>query len=338
MVRAHGPGRVNLIGEHTDYNDGLCLPFAIARGVTVSAERIDGDEVIAFARDLGEEDRFALTEPPPTEGWRAFVRGTVAELRAAGHALPAARLEIEGDVPQGSGLSSSAALESALCLALLALAGEDANRLELAHLSARVENEWVGAQTGLLDHLAALFSREGSALRIDIATMELLEVPLDLGDWTLAVLDSRSPHDNAASGYNQRREECAGAARLLGLDSLRAATLEDVPRLPDPLDRRVRHVVEENERVNRSVTALAHEDLRELGALLDASHASLRDLYEVSTPELERTVKAMKDAGAAGARVIGGGFGGSVLGLFPPGADLPAGSLRVEPGPPARLL
>jgi|SRR4051794_28886593 len=338
MVRAHGPGRVNLIGEHTDYNDGLCLPFAIARGVTVSAERIDGDEVIAFARDLGEEDRFALAEPPPTEGWRAFVRGTVAELRAAGHALPAARLEIEGDVPQGSGLSSSAALESALCLALLALAGEDANRLELAHLSARVENEWVGAQTGLLDHLAALFSREGSALRIDIATMELLEVPLDLGDWTLAVLDSRSPHDNAASGYNQRREECAGAARLLGLDSLRAATLEDVPRLPDPLDRRVRHVVEENERVNRSVTALAHEDLRELGALLDASHASLRDLYEVSTPELERTVKAMKDAGAAGARVIGGGFGGSVLGLFPPGADLPAGSLRVEPGPPARLL
>jgi galactokinase len=337
-VRAHGPGRVNLIGEHTDYNDGLCLPFAIAQGVTVSAEAIDGDEVIAHARDLGEEDRFALAEPVPAQGWRAFVHGTVAELRAAGHAVPAARLEIQGDVPQGSGLSSSAALESALCLALLALAGEEANRLELAHLSARVENEWVGAQTGLLDHLAALFSREGSALRIDIATMELLEVPLDLGDWTLAVLDSRSPHDNAASGYNRRREECARAAGLLSLDSLREATLEDVPRLPDPLDRRVRHVVEENERVNRSVSALAHEDLRELGALLDASHASLRDLYEVSTPELERTVKAMKDAGAAGARVIGGGFGGSVLGLFPPGADLPAGSLRVEPGPPARLL
>jgi galactokinase len=334
MVRAHGPGRVNLIGEHTDYNDGLCLPFAIARGVTVSAEETDGPDVVALARDLGEEDRFPLAEPPAAHGWRAFVRGTVAELRAAGHAVPAARLEIAGDVPQGSGLSSSAALLSALCLAL---AG-DADRLELVRIAVRVENEWVGAQTGMLDHLAALFCKEGSALRIDIAALELEEVPLDLGDWTLAVLDSRSPHDNAASGYNQRREECARAAAQLGIDTLRQATLEDVPRLPDPLDRRVRHVVEENERVDRAVTALAHGDLRELGTLLDASHASLRDLYEVSTPELESTVAAMKDAGAAGARVIGGGFGGSVLGLFPPGADPPAGALRVEPGPAARLL
>jgi galactokinase len=334
MVRAHGPGRVNLIGEHTDYNDGLCLPFAIARGVTVSAEETDGPDVVALARDLGEEDRFPLAEPPAAQGWRAFVRGTVAELRAAGHAVPAARLEIAGDVPQGSGLSSSAALLSALCLAL---AG-DADRLELVRIAVRVENEWVGAQTGMLDHLAALFCKEGSALRIDIAALELEEVPLDLGDWTLAVLDSRSPHDNAASGYNQRREECARAAAQLGIDTLRQATLEDVPRLPDPLDRRVRHVVEENERVDRAVTALAHGDLRELGTLLDASHASLRDLYEVSTPELESTVAAMKDAGAAGARVIGGGFGGSVLGLFPPGADPPAGALRVEPGPAARLL
>jgi galactokinase len=330
---------VNLIGEHTDYNDGLCLPFAIARGVTVAAERIDGDQVIAVARDLDEEDAFALQEPPPADGWRAFVRGTVAELRAGGHDVPAARLEIQGDLPQGSGLSSSAALESALCLALLALAGEDdPDRLELARIGARVENEWVGAQTGLLDHLAALFSREGSAMRLDIAAMELAEVPLDLGDWTLAVLDSQSPHDNAASGYNQRREECARAAELLGLASLRQAKLEDVTRLPDPLDRRVRHVIEENDRVDRAVAALAHEDLRELGALLDASHASLRDLYEVSTPELERTVRAMKDAGAAGARLIGGGFGGSVLGLFPAGYHPPAGALGVAPGPAARLL
>jgi galactokinase len=329
---------VNLIGEHTDYNDGLCLPFAIARGVTVSAERLDHGQIVAHARDLDEEDSFPLADPPRTDGWRAFVRGTVAELRAAGHDVPAARLEIEGDVPQGSGLSSSAALESALCLALLALAGEEPDRLELARLGARVENEWVGAQTGLLDHLAALFSREGSALRMDIGAMELEEVPLDLGDWTLAVLDSNSPHDNAASGYNERREECARAARELGVDSLRGATLEDVPRLPEPLDRRVRHVVEENERVDLAVAALAHGDLRELGALLDASHASLRDLYEVSTPELERTVKTMKDSGAVGARLIGGGFGGSVLGLFPPGADPPAGALTVEPGPAARLL
>src|SRR4051794_10100980 len=145
MVRAHGPGRVNLIGEHTDYNDGLCLPFAIGLGVTVSAEAIEGDEVVALARDLGEEDRFELADPPAAEGWRAFVRGTVAGLRAAGHALPPARIEIHGDVPHGSGLSSSAALESALCLALLGLANEEPDRLELARLGARVENQWVGA-------------------------------------------------------------------------------------------------------------------------------------------------------------------------------------------------
>jgi galactokinase len=330
---------VNLLGEHTDYNGGLCLPFAIAEGVTVRAESMDGGDVIAHARDLGEEDRFPLAEPGRSSGWRAFVRGTVAELRAAGHELPAARIEIEGGLPQGAGLSSSAALSTALCLALLALAGDtEPDRLALARLCSRVENEWVGASTGLLDQLAVLFCREGSALRIDIAALELSEVPLDLGGWCFAVLDSGARHDNAASGYNRRRSECGEAAGLLGLESLREATLEDVPRLPEPLDRRVRHVVEENARVDSAVAALAHEDLRELGALIDRSHRSLRDLYEVSVPEVERAVEAMKDAGAAGARIIGGGFGGSVLGLFPPGADLPAGAIRVEPGPPARLV
>jgi galactokinase len=331
---------VNLVGEHTDYNDGLCLPFAIARGVTVSAETMPGDEVIVAARDLGEEDRFELAAPASTSGWRAFVRGVVAELRAAGYAVPAARIEIHGDLPHGAGLSSSAALETALCLALLALTGdaERADRLELARLCSRVENDWVGARTGLLDQLAALFCRESSALRIDIASLELSHVPLQLGGWTLAVLDSGTRHENAASGYNERREECARAAELVGLRSLRAATLEDAARLPAPLDLRLRHVLGDNARVDEAVSALTAGDMPELGELLDASHASLRDLYEVSTPELESAVRAMKDAGAAGARMIGGGFGGSVLGLLPPGTVLPAGALAVEPGPAARVI
>ncbi len=331
---------MNLIGEHTDYNDGLCLPFAIARGVTVSAETRTGGEVIVVARDLGEEDRFELTAPGPASGWRAFARGIVAELRTAGHAVPAARIEIEGDLPHGAGLSSSAALETALCLALLGLTGEaeQADRLELARLCSRVENEWVGARTGLLDQLAALLCRAGSALRIDIASLELTHVPLDLGGWTFAVLDSGTRHDNAASGYNERREECARAAELLGLASLREATLDDAARLPDPLDRRLRHVVGENARVDAAVGALGSGDMSELGDLLDASHASLRDLYDVSVPELEIAVRAMRDAGAAGARMIGGGFGGSVLGLFPPGSGLPARAVTVEPGPAARLI
>jgi galactokinase len=268
------------------------------------------------------------------------LRGVVAELRAAGHEVPGARLEIEGDLPRGAGLGSSAALATALCLALLGLTGEaeTADRLELARLCSRVENEWIGARTGLLDQLAALFCREGSALRIDIEALELAEVPLDLAGGTLATLESGAERALPDSGYNERRAECGRAAELLGVDTLRHAALEDVARLPEPLDRRVRHVVEENARVDSAVSALARGDQLELGRLLDASHASLRDLFEVSAPEVERAVERMKEASAAGARVMGGGFGGSVLGLFTPEASPPADALTVRPGPAARLL
>ncbi len=170
-VRARGPGRVNLIGEHTDYNAGLALPFAIDRGVTVTAEPLDGDRIEAHALDLGESDEFALAAPERATGWRAFVRGAVAELQAAGHELRPVRLTIESDLEQGAGLSSSAALETALCLALLG--EEPADRVELAKLCSRVENDWVGAETGLLDQLAALFSDPGHAVRIDFDSLEI---------------------------------------------------------------------------------------------------------------------------------------------------------------------
>jgi galactokinase len=341
-VRARGPGRVNLIGEHTDYNDGLALPFAIDRGVTVTATAVDGDEVRARAVDAVEEDAFALADPPRegAAGWRAFVRGTVAELRAAGHQLVPCELEITGDLEQGSGLSSSAALEAALVLALLGVAGapEPADRRDLARLCSRVENDWVGAETGLLDQLASLCSREGHAVRIDFATLAVEPVPLDLGDWTLVTLDSGSSHAHADSGYNDRRDECRRACAELGIRSLREATAADADGLPGPLDRRVRHVVEENARVDAMVGALRAGDLEEAGRLLDASHASLRDLYEVSVPEVEDAVDRLKAAGAAGARLVGGGFGGSVLGLLRPGAGIPRGGVAVAPGPPAALV
>jgi galactokinase len=333
-VRARGPGRVNLIGEHTDYNGGLALPFAIARGVTVAAEAMEGDRVVVEALDLAESDEFPYADPQPVRGWRAFARGMVAELRPAG----AARLSIEGDLPRGAGLSSSAALSTALALALLGLGGREVDRMDLARVCSRVENEWVGSHAGLLDQLAALFSREGEALRIDFTTLELSHVPLDLGDWTLATLDSGVVHDNATSGYNERRAECARACELLGIESLRQATAAHIARLPEPLGRRVRYVLEENARVDAAVAALTRGDLLELARLLDGSHAGLRDLYEVSTPEVERAVELMKEAGAAGARLVGGGFGGAVLGLFPPGAEPPAGALVAEPAPAARLL
>jgi galactokinase len=359
---AFAPGRVNLIGEHTDYNDGLALPFAIAQGVTVRAHALPADapehaRISAQALDLDERDDFALAEPEPAPGWRAFVRGTVAELADAGFPLVGAELQIGGELPPGAGLSSSAALEVALSLALIELgspaspasaaspgAGDLAgtagsvDRTALARLCSRVENDWVGARTGLLDQLASLYGARERALCIDFRTLHVEQVPLRLGDWRLVVLDSGERHVHASSGYNERREECAQACAQLGIASLRDAARAGVETLPEPLRRRATHVLEENQRVRQTVIALEADDLPAVGRLLDDSHASLRDNYEISTPAVEAAVQRLRDAGAAGARVVGGGFGGSVLGLFAPQAEPPIEALEVRPSPGAHLL
>jgi galactokinase len=348
---AFAPGRVNLIGEHTDYNQGLALPFAITEGVSVRAQKLPPQtepprRIEAHAVDLGESDEFALAEPRPAQGWRAFVRGTVAELERAGFPLVAASLHISGDVPPGAGLSSSAALEVALCLALIDVGSPgggggprtDAERIELARLCARVENDWVGARTGLLDQLASLFGAADTALQIDFRTLEIDPVALALGDWRLVVLDSGERHSLASSGYNERRAECARACELLGVASLREADAQAVERLPEPLRLRARHVISENQRVLEAVAALRANDLPALGRLLNASHASLRDQYAISTPAVEATVERALAAGAAGARLIGGGFGGSVLGLFGGSVPLPVGAREVRPGPGAHVI
>jgi galactokinase len=348
-VHAFAPGRVNLIGEHTDYNAGLALPFAIAEGVTVRARARDRPGIDA-GHDSGSEP---------------FVRGVAAELNAAGFAVPDAELEIRGEVPQGAGLSSSAALTVALALALLGLAdvqpgpadaelgtqpGAELDRRALARLCSRVENEWVGARTGLLDQLASLFGARDTALFIDFSNLAIEPVPLTLdGGWRLARIDSGERRALAASGYNERRAECARACELLGVASLRELDAQDpecpesgveraLADLPHPLARRVRHVLGENARVLETVAALRAGDLSRVGALLDASHASLREQYECSTPAVEATVARMKRAGAAGARMVGGGFGGSVLALFAPDAHPPPDAHRVRPARGAGLL
>jgi galactokinase len=356
-VIAFGPGRVNLIGEHTDYNDGLSLPFAIEQGVRVAARSREGTDVLARALDRDEEESLPLpVQPPggapagtsaavelrrqPTGDWRDFVRGTVGELAAAGFELRGTELEISGDVPQGGGLSSSAAIEVALTLALLGVAGipEPSDRVELARLCSRVENDWVGAHTGLLDQLASLFGERDHALRIDFRTLEIRPVPLRLEGWNLVTVPSGEQHSLADSGYNERRDECERARAILGLESLRDSRLDDLDRLPDPLDRRVRHVIEENARVEAAVDALERADLAEVGRLLNASHASLRDLYDSSTDAVERTVTRLLDGGAAGARMMGGGFGGHVLALLPPQAPVSEDAQLVAPSAGARLL
>jgi galactokinase len=342
-IGAFAPGRVNLIGEHTDYNQGLALPFAIAEGVTVKAIASGDERICARALDYGEEDEFALADPQHAEGWRAFVRGMVAELEREGFPLVGARLELGGAISLGSGLSSSAALEVALCLALLALADSvpatAVDRLAVARLCSRVENEWVGARTGLLDQLASLHGAPGTALLIDFRSFAIDPVPLLLGDgWRLVTLDSGERHSNASSAYNERRAECSSACELLGITSLREASSSAVEQLPEPLRRRALHVLEENARVKDTVAALHAGDLPAVGALLNASHASLRDQYEVSTPAVEAVIAELLDAGAAGARIVGGGFGGHVLGLLAPGVRAPAGASEVRPGAGAHLL
>ncbi|MCL2418997.1 MAG: galactokinase [Conexibacteraceae bacterium] len=338
-VRAFAPGRLNLIGEHTDYNDGLALPFAVTLGVVVTATRLPGDTVQALAGDLGETDAFPLHSPQPADGWRAFVRGAVAEITRLGYALPAARIEISGEVPRGSGLSSSAALEVALCLALIELAGAaPPPDVELARLGQRIEHDWAGAQTGLLDQLASLSGAAGQAVLIDFRTLEIEPLPLELGEHLLVTLPSGEPHANAESGYNRRREECFEAAQRVGAESLRDAQIQDLHMLPDVLARRARHVISENGRVLEAVAALRRRDFQRLGRLLDLSHASLRDDFEVSTPAVEAAVGRLKEAGALGARLLGGGFGGSVLGLMAPSTDVLTDATMVSPGPGAHLL
>ena len=338
-VVAVAPGRANLIGEHTDYNRGLCLPFAVEKGVTVAARRTNGDALEVHATTLGEVGLFELGGRRREEGWRAFVRGALHELAEAGTEVPPARVEITSDLPIGGGLSSSAALSVGLCLALSALAGApDPDRVELALLCSRIENRWVGVQTGLLDQMASLFGQTGEAARIDMRSLEVAPVPLELGGAVLAAVDTGVTRELAGSGYNARREECRAACEALGLRTLRDALPEDVERLPDPLGRRLRHVLGENERVDAMVAALWLGEAETVGELLNTSHASLRDDFEVSGPRVEEAVDRVGAAGALGARLMGGGFGGHLIALFPPDAPLPDGARRLRAGPGARLL
>jgi galactokinase len=338
VARAFAPGRVNLIGEHTDYNGGLALAFAVAQGVTVAATALPEPRIRARALNLGEEDGFELAAIAPAAGWRAFVRGVAFELQAAGVSLTGAELEIAGDLPPGAGLSSSAALSVSLCLALAAVSGAgEPEWIDIARLCRRVEHGWVGAQTGLLDPLASLSGARNAAVLIDFETLELRPVPLDLGECVLVVLDSGERHTHAESGYNERRLECAQAAHRMGAQTLRGAMIQDLHMLPDVLARRARHVIGESGRVMQAVEAIRAGDVIRLGRLLDASHASLRDDFQVSTAALEDAVAQLKAAGALGARLIGGGFGGSVLALMPPDAVAPAGATIVSPRPGAHV-
>ena len=330
------PGRANLMGEHTDYNEGFVLPFALGQGVTAAASRRAGRRLTVCSRqepgDAVEVDLDGLA-PGRVTGWAAYPAGVAWALEAAGHRLPGACIAIDSDVQAGAGLSSSAALECATALALTSLAGLDVPRAELVTIARRAENEFAGVPTGIMDQSASLLCRAGHALLLDCRTLATSQVPFDpdAAGASLLLINTRARHELADGEYGRRRAECEEAARRLGIRSLRDLTdLADTGSLTDPvLRRRVRHVVTDNQRVLEVVALLRAspgptvDTYGEIGRLLTQAHASLRDDFEVSWPEADAAVEAAVAAGASGARMIGGGFGGSVLVLVPAAAAGP---------------
>jgi galactokinase len=326
------PGRANLMGEHTDYNEGFVLPFALAQGVTATASaRDDGLLVLRSKQAPGDPVTISLDSlaPGTVSGWAAYPAGVAWSLRAAGHAVRGASIDVDSDLPVGAGMSSSAALECSVALALCSLSGLSVPRPRLATIAKRAENEFVGAPTGIIDQSASLRCAEGHAMLLDCRTLETAQVPFRpaASGVTALVIDTRVTHALVSGEYAARRAECEQAARLLGVPAL--GTVTDprvVHKLNDPvLRRRARHVITDSARARAIAAALAGsgdevlgtEICRYIGTLLIEGHASLRDDFEVSWPEADLVVEIARSTGAYGAKMIGGGFGGSVLALVP---------------------
>lgn len=322
-VRGYAPGRVNLIGEHTDYNDGFALPIALRTGCVAEFDGAPGGSAIEVSsvQESGAVVPVPLaTTPGEVTGWAAYVAGCVWALREHGIDVPAGRLTLDSAVPVGAGLSSSAAIECAVLMALTAPSTRP-DRTTLARLARRAENEYVGAPTGLLDQMASLYGAEDTALLLDFRAPAVEAVPLRLGEDVLLAIDSRTPHRHAAGEYRARRESCEAAAAQLGVPSLRDVDDDAWRRLPDgETRRRARHVLTENRRVLDGAAALRAGDHAGFGALMNLSQASMRDDFEITVPAIDLIAATAVELGAYGARMTGGGFGGTVVALAPGGA------------------
>jgi len=336
VVRA--PGRVNLIGEHTDYNDGYVLPVAIDRSVMMAASPRQDRQVVLHALDFDQSTEFSLDDiqPDAQRAWSNYQRGVAFVLQERGIALPGLNAVISGDIPTGSGLSSSAAVEVAAAYTWQVLSSLQLSRLELSLLCQKAENDFVGMKCGVMDQFISALGKRDHALLIDCRTLEHEAVRLPSGEdlafssTTIVVCDTMKRRGLVDSEYNARRRECEQGVGLLQKRLPRVRALRDVSsaqferyeeELPDVVRRRCRHVVNENERVLKGVEALKHEDLSAFGRLMNESHGSLRDDYEVSCPELDLMVEAAWRAeGVYGSRLTGAGFGGCTVSLVASGA------------------
>ncbi|WP_027882949.1 galactokinase [Meiothermus rufus] len=318
-VVASAPGRVNLLGEHTDYNQGYVLPTPLPYQTELEAAPTESLEV--YAENFREHKRRALGQPRQGD-WLDYIAGCIWVLHQHGYRVPGLRAYVRSQVPMGGGLSSSAALEVATLRALRALYQLPLDDQTIARLAQEAEVAYVGVRCGIMDQMASSLGRLGYALFLDTQSLESRLVPLPEG-YRVVVVDSGVPRRLAESGYNTRRSECEAACALLGVPSLRALSPADAPRieaLPEPLNRRARHVLRENQRVLEGVEALEAGQVARFGQLMVASHRSLRDDYQVSTPELDQLVEAELRHGAVGARLTGAGFGGATVALVPEGA------------------
>ncbi|MGW2723717.1 galactokinase [Streptomyces sp. NPDC001492] len=318
------PGRVNLIGEHTDYNDGFVMPFALPHtAVAAVSRRTDGVLRLHSADVEGGVVELRLDElaPESDRNWTAYPAGVVWALREAGHAVTGADIHLSSTVPSGAGLSSSAALEVVVALALNDLYELGLQRWQLARLCQRAENVYVGAPTGIMDQTASACCEEGHALFLDTRDLSQKQIPFDLAaeGMRLLVVDTRVKHAHSDGEYGKRRAGCERGAALLGVDALRDVPYAELDaaleRLGDDEEavRLVRHVVTEDERVEKVVALLEAGETRAIGPVLIAGHASLRDDFRISCPELDLVVETALASGALGARMTGGGFGGSAI-------------------------
>jgi galactokinase len=320
------PGRVNLIGEHTDYNDGLVLPLAINRYIHFLARKRKDKIVRIYSSNFNELKEFRVDRLPGREGtWSDYIQGLIWAFKRKGGEILGFEGMIYGNIPIGSGLGSSAALEVAVAYGLSKIFDLDIPELELVKLCQGVENEFVGAKCGIMDQYTSFYAKKGKALFLDTRSLSHQFIELPFGEVGILVIDTGIKHSLASSKYNERRKECEESVQLLksyisDLSSLRDLTPELLDkfqgRLPEPLRRRVRHVVEENIRVKETVKALEKGEMKIIGELLFASHCSLKELYEVSSPELDFLIELARREGILGARMTGAGFGGATIHLL----------------------
>ncbi len=317
IIRA--PGRVNLIGEHTDYNDGFVLPMAIDRAIWMAVRPRNDEKVLLYSVDFVEPAELSLTDIQHQDSWGEYVAGVAWALRKAGHALAGWEGVMLSNIPIGAGLSSSAALEMAVARAFSHVGGWVFEPKKMALIGQQAENEWVGANTGIMDQMIIASARSDHALMIDCRDLSTQQIPLPSGT-KIVIMDTATRHSHTDSGYNERREQCETAAAHFGVSHLRDVTLVDFNLVADELDvlpgKRARHVISENERVLEATKAMRAGDAEKMGELMNASHTSMRDDFEITNGELNIMVAlAQSQPGCYGARMTGGGFGGCAVAL-----------------------